>query len=50
MTSAWTDKIPMHLDAFYVSMLSEKYRGNDFIGSVGGFLSGYRHFSLGCKM
>ena len=36
-----TDKIPMPLDAFYVSMLSEKYRGNDFMGSLAGFISGY---------
>ena len=35
-----TEKIPMTLDAFYVSMLSEKYKGNDVLGSVGGFVSG----------
>ncbi len=35
-----TEKIPMTLDAFYVSMLSEKYKGNDVFGSIGGFVSG----------
>lgn len=38
------EKIPMHLDAFYVSMLSEKYRGNDLSGSVKGFISGFQTF------
>ena len=44
-----TDKIPMPLDAFYVSMLSEKYRGNDFMGSVAGFTSGLSTFLAGKK-
>ncbi|MEP6646850.1 MAG: class I SAM-dependent methyltransferase [Saprospiraceae bacterium] len=34
------DKISMPLDAFYVSMLSEKYRGNSFFGPVFAFISG----------
>lgn len=34
--------LPMKLDAYYVSMLSEKYLGKDFINSyVSGFLSGW---------
>lgn len=33
-------KLPMPLDAFYVSMLSEKYRGNNFLGPVFAFFSG----------
>ena len=37
-----TQKIPMHLDAFYVSMLSEKYCGNDVFGSIGGLFSGFQ--------
>ena len=36
------DKIPMTLDAFYVSMLSEKYNGNDVFGAVSGFASGFQ--------
>ena len=36
------DKIPMTLDAFYVSMLSEKYKGNDVFGAVSGFASGFQ--------
>jgi len=35
-----TEKIPMTLDAFYVSMLSEKYKGNNVFGPAGGFVSG----------
>ncbi len=35
-------KIPMPLDAFYVSMLSEKYRGNNFFGAAGAVISGSR--------
>ncbi|HZV68381.1 MAG TPA: class I SAM-dependent methyltransferase [Saprospiraceae bacterium] len=33
-------KLPMPLDAFYVSMLSEKYRENSFFGPVFAFISG----------
>jgi cyclopropane fatty-acyl-phospholipid synthase-like methyltransferase len=33
-------KIAMPLDAFYVSMLSEKYRGNGFFGPMFAFVSG----------
>lgn len=33
-------KIPMHLDAFYVSMLSEKYRGQSMLSNIRGGLSG----------
>jgi SAM-dependent methyltransferase len=39
-----TDKIPMHLDAFYVSMLSEKYKGPGTFGSLTGFISGLQTF------
>ncbi|HUR30871.1 MAG TPA: class I SAM-dependent methyltransferase [Saprospiraceae bacterium] len=35
-------KITMPLDAFYVSMLSEKYRGNYFLGPLAAFISGLR--------
>jgi SAM-dependent methyltransferase len=35
-----SEKIPMTLDAFYVSMLSEKYKGNNVFGSLAGFVSG----------
>jgi len=42
-------KIPMHLDAFYVSMLSEKYKGNALFGSVGGFFSGLQTFFAGVQ-
>ncbi|MEO6132610.1 MAG: class I SAM-dependent methyltransferase [Saprospiraceae bacterium] len=34
------NKISMPLDAFYVSMLSEKYRGNNFFGPIGAAISG----------
>ena len=33
-------KLPMPLDAFYVSMLSEKYQENSFFGPVFAFISG----------
>ena len=36
------EKIPMHLDAFYVSMLSEKYSGNGGFGTIAGGISGMR--------
>jgi len=39
-----TEKIPMHLDSFYVSMLSEKYAGHKITGSMSGFLSGLQTF------
>lgn len=42
-------KITMPLDAFYVSMLSEKYRGNYFFGPLGAFISGLRTFVSGKK-
>lgn len=42
-----TGKIAMPLDAFYVSMLSEKYRGNDFLGPIAGFASGVGTFISG---
>lgn len=35
-----TEKIAMPLDAFYVSMLSEKYKGNRGAGSIAGIFSG----------
>jgi SAM-dependent methyltransferase len=38
------EKIPMPLDAFYVSMLSEKYNGNDFFGPVAALFSGVRTY------
>ncbi len=44
-----TDKIPMHLDAFYVGMLSEKYKGNSGPGSVTGFISGLQTFIAASK-
>ncbi|MDZ4749070.1 MAG: class I SAM-dependent methyltransferase [Saprospiraceae bacterium] len=44
-----TGKIPMPLDAFYVSMLSEKYSGNNFLGSIAGFISGLGTFLAGKK-
>jgi SAM-dependent methyltransferase len=37
-------KIPMPLDAFYVSMLSEKYNGNDFFAPMAAMVSGIRTF------
>lgn len=37
-------KMSMPLDAFYVSMLSEKYKGNTFWGAVAAFISGTRTF------
>lgn len=39
-----TEKIPMHLDSFYVSMLSEKYAGHKLTGTVSGFWSGLQTF------
>lgn len=33
-------KVPMTLDAYYVSMLSEKYQGHDLLGLPGAFISG----------
>ncbi len=42
-------KIPMPLDGFYVSLLSEKYRGNYFFGPIGAFISGMRTFFTGNK-
>jgi ubiquinone/menaquinone biosynthesis C-methylase UbiE len=39
-----TQKIPMPLDAFYVSMLSEKYDDNQTFGSIAGFISGLKTF------
>ncbi len=41
------NKISMPLDAFYVSLLSEKYRGNYFFGPVAAFFSGLRTFISG---
>ena len=37
-----TKKIPMPLDAFYVSMLSEKYQDNRFFGPAAAFFSGIK--------
>lgn len=42
-----TQKTEMPLDAFYVSMLSEKYRGNYFFGPLSAFISGLRTFISG---
>ncbi len=42
-------KITMPLDGFYVSMLSEKYKGNQFFGSAAAFISGARSFLAGKK-
>ncbi len=44
-----TQKIPMPLDGFYVSMLSEKYVGNDFFGLVGAVISGIRTLFSGMR-
>lgn len=44
-----TGKIAMPLDAFYVSMLSEKYKGNNTFGPVAGFRSGLETFFAGQK-
>lgn len=40
-------KISMPLDAFYVSMLSEKYRGNYFFGPLLALISGTKSFLSG---
>jgi SAM-dependent methyltransferase len=37
-------KLPMHLDAFYVSMLSEKYLGHYTMAAVNGFFSGMKTY------
>jgi len=42
-------KITMPLDAFYVSILSEKYQGNDFFAPLGAFISGMKTFLAGKK-
>ena len=42
-------KITMPLDAFYVSMLSEKYKGNNFFGPASALLSGIRTLLSGNK-
>jgi SAM-dependent methyltransferase len=42
-------KIKMPLDAFYVSMLSEKYRGNYFFGPLSAFISGMKTLLAGNK-
>lgn len=42
-------KIKMPLDAFYVSMLSEKYRGNYFFGPLAAFVSGIKTLVAGNK-
>ena len=42
-------KIMMPLDAFYVGMLSEKYRGNDLFGPLGAIITGTRTFFSGNK-
>ena len=44
-----SQKITMPLDAFYVSMLSEKYRGNNFFGPAGALFSGLRTLVSGNK-
>ena len=43
------NKKDMPLDAFYVSMLSEKYKGNYFFGPVAAFFSGLRSYRTGKK-
>lgn len=40
-------KISMPLDAFYVSMLSEKYNGNYFFGPISAFVAGLKTFLSG---
>ncbi|MDQ3016359.1 MAG: class I SAM-dependent methyltransferase [Bacteroidota bacterium] len=42
-------KINMPLDGFYVSMLSEKYKGNGLFGNVPAFFSGLQSFLAGRK-
>ena len=37
-------KLPMPLDAFYVSMLSEKYKGNYSLAAVNGLFSGLKTY------
>ncbi len=44
-----TTKIPMHLDAFYVSMLSEKYKGSGFTGTINAFFSGMKTYFSASK-
>ncbi len=36
------EKLPMHLDAFYVSMLSEKYKGSGLLGAPKAFIAGLK--------
>jgi SAM-dependent methyltransferase len=43
-------KFPMPLDAFYVSLLSEKYRGNYFFGPLMAFVSGLRTMIAGSNL
>lgn len=42
-------KIKMPLDAFYVSILSEKYQGNNFFGPLAAFISGMKTLLAGNK-
>jgi 2-polyprenyl-3-methyl-5-hydroxy-6-metoxy-1,4-benzoquinol methylase len=42
-------KADMPLDAFYVSMLSEKYKGNYFLGPVSAFFPGVKSYLRGRK-
>jgi len=42
-------KEDMPLDAFYVSMLSEKYKGNYFFGPVSAFIAGLKSYLKGRK-
>jgi 2-polyprenyl-3-methyl-5-hydroxy-6-metoxy-1,4-benzoquinol methylase len=42
-------KMDMPLDAFYVSMLSEKYKGNYFFGPVSAFFNGFQSYWKGRK-
>ncbi|MEX1189007.1 MAG: class I SAM-dependent methyltransferase [Bacteroidia bacterium] len=41
------DICPMHFDSFYVSMLSEKYKGNNALGLLNAFFVGLKTFFIG---
>lgn len=42
-------KLPMHLDAYYVSMLSEKYKGRGIAGTISAFFSGLNTYFAALK-
>ena len=44
-----TGKKAMPLDGFYVSMLSEKYRENQVLGTITAFITGWRSYRAGKK-